>query len=639
LDIFVTLSLSGLVLGSIYAIGALGLVIGYKASRLLNFGHVAVATVSPYLFMEVFRPPLGLWGGLVVTVLFGAFLGTAIYWLVVRPLKDRAVMAVVATLGCLIVSVELVGVLWGTELRPIVAFLPQGTFFTFGGFAWGKDLAVLCLTVAVLGVGADLAFRRTPIGIRIEALAQDRFAAGTCGVDERRYTALSWGAGGALAAGSGVLVAPFLGLQPTVAVTIFVPTAAAALIAGLSSLRLALFGGLLVGVLESLATWISSTAGYSQAVGLAVIIGVLLVRGRSLGWRDRDGIHTSEGFVRTSRGLRPVVRRAPLVVGLGGLAFVSIELSGYWVFVATLAASWTLAVASVIFLRRVGQISLGQAAFMGVGAFAAAGLWEVWRVPFPVALAGAVALSGLVGVAFALPALRIRGLNLTLVTLAAGVFFSDRVFRWYWFSGGEQGGRSLGRPWSFGENVAFMWFAWGVVGCALLLAENVARGKTGRIFRTIQESEVACAAAGVSVSRYKTLAFGISAMLAGTGGVLMGSLQGHVGQDAFGFLGSMTVLIGGVIAGSASMWAAVVGGVLITATPELLKIVWKPEYSQLILGCLLLVGAARLPEGLFGLWVGVAKRVSVRSGSSLAGRAVSEGFKELELTTKEGSSA
>lgn len=631
MESFVILSLSGLFLGSIYAIGALGLVIGYKASRLLNFGHVAVATVSPYLFSEVFRPRLGLWGGLAASLLVGALMGTAIYWLVVRPLRDKVVMAVVASLGCLIVSVELVGVLWGTELRPILAFLPQGTLFTFGGFAWGKDLAVLCFIVIALGLGADLAFRRTRTGIRIEALAQDRFAAGTCGVDERRYTALSWGAGGALAAASGVLVAPFLGLQPTIAVAIFVPTAAAALIAGLSSPRLALLGGLLVGVLESLATWISTTAGYSQGVGLAVIIGVLLVRGRSLGWRDRDGVHTSEGFVRTSRRLPPMVRRAPLVLGFAGLGCVSMALSGYWVFVATLAASWTLAVSSVIFLRRVGQISLGQAAFMGVGAFAAAGLWEVVRVPFPIALAGAVLLSGVVGIGFGLPALRIRGLNLTLVTLAAGAFFSDRVFRWYWFSGGEQGGRSLGRPWPFAGDVAFMWFAWAVVGCALLLAENIVRGKTGRIFRTIQESEVACLAAGVSLSRYKALGFGISAMLAGTGGVLMGALQGRVGQDAFGFLGSMTVLIGGVIAGSASMWAAIVGGVLITATPEVLKIVWNPKYSQLILGCLLLVGAARLPQGLFGVWVGIANRefLRLRSDGSATGN-----VKEL---AKEGS--
>ncbi|MEW6474419.1 MAG: ABC transporter permease [Actinomycetota bacterium] len=630
METLLILGLSGLFLGSIYAIGAVGLVVGYKASRLLNFGHVAVATVSPYLFMNVFRPRMGLWAGVICTVLAGAALGAGLYWAVVRPLQKNLLMAVVASLASLIVSVELVGVVWGTQLQPIVSFLPQGTLFEVGGFSWGKDLAVLSLVVVALGIAVDLAFRLSPIGLRIDCLAQDAAAAAACGIDERLYGALSWGLGGALAATSGVLVAPFLGLKPTIAVELFVPTAAAALIGGLSSPWLALAGGLAIGVLESLATWISTTAGYSQGVGLIVILAVLALRGRSLGWRESDESRSSEGVLRSTRSLPAPVRMAPLALLLCGLVTVSVALSGYWVYVMTSAAASSLGVASVILLRRLGQVSLGQAAFMGVGAFGAAASWEELKVPYVVALFGGIALAGCIGVACGLPALRIRGLNLTVVTLAVGVFFSDRVFRWYWFSGGEQGGRSLGRPWLFESDLRFMWFSWAVAVGVIILIENLARGLRGRIFRTLQESEVACMAVGLNPRRYKIMGFALSAMVAATGGILFGSLQGRIGQENFGFLASMTMLIGGVIAGSGSLFASFVGGLLITASPEILKILWNPEYSQFVLGTFLLASSRMLPEGIFGLWASTAAAVARRTGElKTKGRAA--GLSDPEL--------
>jgi branched-chain amino acid transport system permease protein len=246
-----------------------------------------------------------------------------------------------------------------------------------------------------------------------------------------------------------------------------------------------------------------------------------------------------------------------------------------------------------------GQISLGHGAFMAIGGYTTAilmagneqfggpvsgGVQDVWTLP----VAGLVA--GLVGLAFGLPALRLSGLYLALATFAIAVAMPSTVKRFEEYTGGGEGIQLFGLPELSGSNAAvgadpnapatfellgltftqndwMYYLAWSIALVAFAGAWLILRGRTGRAFRAVRDSETAAVSSGVSLARYKTLAFGISAAYAGVAGGLFAIASAFVNPDTFPIALSIFLLVGIVVGGLGGLSGLVVGAIFVAFLP------------------------------------------------------------------------
>ena len=277
-----------------------------------------------------------------------------------------------------------------------------------------------------------------------------------------------------------------------------------------------------------------------------------------------------------------------------------------------------------------GQISLGHGAFMAIGGYTTAilisdqglklgshtfssDMKDVWTIP----LAGLVA--GIAGFLFGFPALRLTGLYLALATFAIAVAMPGLIKyeRFETFTGGGGGINLFGIPGLTGAingvtipvidrtitfNEWLYYLSWTVALIMFAIAWLLLRGKTGRSFRAIRDSELAAASSGVNLATYKTLAFGISAFYAGVAGSLLAIATTFVNPDTYPITLSIFLLVGVVVGGLGSLWPLVFGAIFIQFLP-----LWAQEVSKaqgapaVVYGVILILVMIILPGGAAGL--------------------------------------
>ena len=241
-----------------------------------------------------------------------------------------------------------------------------------------------------------------------------------------------------------------------------------------------------------------------------------------------------------------------------------------------------------------GQISIGHGAFMAVGGYTTAILTHNhgWN---DLATLPAAALVGFgVGVVVGLPALRFHGVYLALTTFAVALAVPQIAKNYPSFTGGTEG---LALP-----NHTGMWLyrtTWVVAGFVFVLAWVLLRGRTGRAFRSVRDSEIAAASSGVTLALYKTLAFGISAAFAAVAGSLYVLVNNFVNPDVFGLTLSLYILIGAVVGGLGSLWGVLVGAAFIQLLPIGLTDahVSSSQSVPVIFGAVVIAVMALLPLG------------------------------------------
>jgi branched-chain amino acid transport system permease protein len=295
-----------------------------------------------------------------------------------------------------------------------------------------------------------------------------------------------------------------------------------------------------------------------------------------------------------------------------------------------------------------GQISLGHGAFMAIGGYTTAilmagnkdfggplsgGMKDVWTLP----IAGLVA--GLVGLAFGIPALRLSGLYLALATFAIAVAMPSTVKRFEEFTGGGQGIQLFGKPeltgsisnvrifsWSLTPNDWMYYLAWSIALFAFAVAWLILRGRTGRAFRAVRDSETAAVSSGVSLARYKTLAFGISAAFAGVAGGLFAIASAFVNPDAFPVALSIFLLVGIVVGGLGGLSGLVFGAIFVAFLPlwaqgqdlgsllphRIIVETQRPGGPAIVYGVVLILLMFVLPNGVGGLFRRIGQLLSGR---------------------------
>jgi branched-subunit amino acid ABC-type transport system permease component len=272
----------GLVNGGTYALLAIGIVLIYRVSGVLNFAHGAVAmfsTFCAYQVSERWGEPA--WLGLLTAVAVGMGLGYVIERFTIRPLADRtALVRTTVTIGWLLVLQEMAGIIWGKNAyHQAVKVVPLDRLFTAPGGATVATDQFLTVVVA-LGLAAGMAaiLRATSFGAQMRAVADDRTAARLWGIDVNRVTSASWVIASGMAAVAGVLLTPRLNFDQVSLTLLVIEGLVAAVIGGLSSLPLAVVGAFVLGIAEEWPrAFVTTNPGIEKFVAVIVVIVVLLV--------------------------------------------------------------------------------------------------------------------------------------------------------------------------------------------------------------------------------------------------------------------------------------------------------------------------------------------------------------------------
>ncbi|HWW52568.1 MAG TPA: branched-chain amino acid ABC transporter permease [Acidimicrobiales bacterium] len=267
----------GLVLGGTYALAAIGLVLIYRVSGVLNFAHGAVAMFSTFIAYQISV----LWGwpapfGLLAAIVAGALIGLAIEVLTMRPLAGRPpLVKVVVTIGWLLILQTAAGRIWGDTAyhRPVKLVSSNGFKLPLFHVIVGYDQLVTLVVAIALAAGTAAVLRFTVLGVSMRAVADDPASARLWGINVNRVTAASWMAGSAMAAIAGVLITPRINFTTFSLTLIVLDAFAAALIGRLASLPIAVAGAMALGLAQSYPTAFTSNSGVSELVtfGLAML--------------------------------------------------------------------------------------------------------------------------------------------------------------------------------------------------------------------------------------------------------------------------------------------------------------------------------------------------------------------------------
>jgi branched-chain amino acid transport system permease protein len=221
-----------------------------------------------------------------------------------------------------------------------------------------------------------------------------------------------------------------------------------------------------------------------------------------------------------------------------------------------------------------GLVSLGHAAFLGIGAYTHVYLMHDLGLPWVVSVAVACVVTGAVGVVVGLPALRMTGVYLTIATLAFALIIQEVFARWDRVTGGLKG-KPVDKPVLFGvsfaSDLAFYFLCLAVLIGGLWLTANLLRAPTGRAWVAIRDSEIAAQSMGVNLAVYKTMAFAYSAALMGLAGALFAHKIGFLAPDIFSVLLSIQLLLMVVVGGLGSLHGAMYGAVFVAILPVLIS--------------------------------------------------------------------
>jgi ABC-type branched-subunit amino acid transport system ATPase component/branched-subunit amino acid ABC-type transport system permease component len=596
---------SGLVSGAVYGLTAVGLVLTFRTSGIFNFAHGAIASVAAYAFytLHVEHDVPWLAAALLIVLILAPALGLLFERLGRAVAGKSLALQVAATVGCALAIQAIILLVYGTEqTRTVAVFLADGQIDLFGTpVQWADIVTFGIAAVATLLLVALL--RRTRTGLAMRAVVSDPALLDLCGTEPTRVRRTAWMVGIACAAGSGILFASLLPLDPVLLTLLVVQAFGAAAIGGFRNLPLSFVGGLAIGVLASLSTkWFTSgiLAGIPPAVPFIVLFAVLLVF-------PRRKLAESSRLIPLEAG----AWRAPLPVQAAGAVALLIFLALVPSFAGLRLADWTTAVGTIalflslgLLVRLSGQVSLCHVSFAAVGACGLGYLTTHAGVPWVPAflLAGLIAVP--IGALLAVPAIRLTGLYLALATFGFGVALSYVLYTQDFMFGSTGAGITVPRPDALDSDKAYYYLALGLTALGAVSVVALDRSRLGRLLRGLAESPKALATSGVSIEVTRLLVFCVSAFMAALAGALIAAGQQTVVSDQYAPLLSLTYLTLVVIAPGRAPWYAVVAAGALILVPSYLEGDDTATWLQLLFGAAAVLYAIvpaerrRLPAGV-----------------------------------------
>ena len=629
--------LNGAVVGSLYGLIGIGLILIYRASRIINFAQAQLGAIaaSAALMLLTFHN----WPYLAViplVILGGAAVGGIVEVSFVRRFSKspRLILTVVTVgIGLILQAFEFFTkkAIVGDQFLQSVAAQYRTPFSQWwstqiGTLTFTGDHIVTVLVVAGLAVALALFFRLSDLGIAVRASSENADRASLLGIPVKRVSTVVWVIAAVLSSIGVFLRGPLVGIPITgfVGPTLLLYGLAAAVIARMRSMPIVIAAGIGIGMVEQSVVFTRSAPGLVSPVLLVMIVVALVVqRGRLARAMDAGG-----GSWQSAAQLRPIpaelrdlpaVRRAKGLVGAGIGALVVlfpwIVGAGRTDTASRIVIFAIVAVSLVVLTGWTGQISLGQWGISALGAAVAGGLaanhnWDFFLTVGVAGMAGA-AVAVLVG----LPALRIQGLFLAVTTLAFAFTMSDFVLRRQWFGWLLPSQRAFANrpdlygvfdlteptelgPVTIAADAKFYYLCVVFLAISLYLAHSLRRYRSGRVLIGVRDNPRLLQAFGVNLARTRLTAFAISGFLAAIGGALFAYQFGQIEPEAFLPQQSIAIFLMTVIGGATSLAGAVLGVVYVLGIP-LLPVLRDVQFVELLtsgIGVLLILMV--LPGGL-----------------------------------------
>jgi ABC-type branched-subunit amino acid transport system ATPase component/ABC-type branched-subunit amino acid transport system permease subunit len=607
--------LNGVVTGMTYGVLAVGLVLVYRSARVINFAHGEMGAFGAGLLaLLVINWDVPFFLALGIVLVVGGVLGAVVELVVVRRLfRAPRVILFVATLG----AAQLLFLLQFLLPR-LDRFARYPTPFTWrwevGSVVLRSEHLLVLVAAPAMTLALAVFLGRTRWGVAVRAAAANPDAARLSTINIKLMSTLVWTVAGLLATVTAVLVAPLRGASAadTVALgpSLMLRALAAALIGRMTSMPIALGAGVALGTVEALVFFNHpAQPGLIDALLFVVVLVAVLVVARG-SQDDRAGSWSFAPRTRPVperlRDLWAVRNAGRIGVGFGLLVALLLPFlvdvpSRHFLFARMLLVA-IVALSLTVLTGWSGQLSLGQFAFVGVGAMTTVALTRN-GASFELAVVLAVVVTVGAALLVGAPALRVRGLLLAVTTLAFAVMSSTWLLRRNVFTDGASVVR-MRRP-RWGDTLtlvptrSYYYLCLVALVAAVVVAVRIRRSGLGRSMIAVRDNPEGAAALTVSPVRIKLIAFGVAGGLAGLAGALMAGLLQTFGTDAFSPDESLRVVAVAVIGGLASVAGAVLGAVFVLGLPALFGDV--PEVRLLTSGAGLLILLLYFPGGLVEL--------------------------------------
>lgn len=656
--------LSGAIVGCMHALVAIGLILVYRSNRIINFAQASLgATPAILALLLMQRRSYPYLYAVVIVVLGSLLLGAAIEFVFVRRFNKAprliltlATIGIAQFLGFFELALKLLirgdAATDGSRSRFRTPF--SGMRSTIGDVLFTGDHVVTVMAVLVLATGLAAFFRFTNVGMAVRASAENAERAALMGIPVRRVRTIVWVIA-ALLSGVGVFQRSVLiGALPAglAGATTLLYGLAPAVIARMQNIPVAIAAGLGIGIVDIGAFYVTRNATLSGALILPIVVFALLSQRRKLSRSEDAGVETW----RQVKEFRPIpeellgvrqvqiaqwVVRAAAVGVLAGLPFLTGQ--GRTDLASVLIVYAIAGVSLVVLTGWAGQISLGQFAFVGVGAAVAGGLVANHHIDFVTAVVAAGLVGAVFAVAIGIPAVRLPGLFLAVTTLAFAAntqyfFLQPQYFGWLLPKPGE----FVERPMLWGRidlsgDLAFYYTCVVVFVLAVAAARSVRAHRSGRIMMAVRDNARASQSYGINTTKTRLAAFALSGFLAAVSGALFAHVQGVVDPNQFSPAQSLQIFAMAVIGGLSSVFGAFAGALYVLGFQYFL-----PDYSLLASGLGMLFLLLFFPGGLselgFSLRDAFLRRVAISKGihvpsllaDSLEGGAVVDGRAEEE---------
>jgi ABC-type branched-subunit amino acid transport system permease subunit len=575
----------GLVVGMANALLAMGLVLIYMSNRVINLAHGEFGAFAVAMMLTLTRRAhLNYFVALLATLAATGVLAAMIERGILRRLfKSPRLIVLIATIGVgqLIIVLRLIlpkptGGDGKDVLAGLANIFPVPFHFEpveFGRVVLGPAHVLALIVGPILALAVYLFLRYSAYGIALRAAAQNMQRARLLGIPVLRVSTMAWVIAGVLSGVGGILLAPIIGYSPaeSVGLPLLMRGLAAAMAARMESVGLAFGYGLALGALDQLVFFWTGRSGLTDLVLLGVILATLLTR-RLASSRTTASEESSWEVAEPVRTLPIEVRRHPawrmltlLGVGVGAAVVIVLPFplpDSTTFFLATVLLFSVVSVSVTVLTGWAGQMSLGQWALAGVGGVFGAKLVVGLGIPYWTAFVVATCAGALGALLIGLPALRLEGTALAVVTLGFGVAAASWLFEQSWF----QGTGFFERP-AFMTTTVYYFVALAMMLIAIAGARAFQRTRVGRNMIAVRDNASQAAALGVGVVQTKLTAFVFAGAMAAGAGFLWSTGIGLADSTVFGPVRSLSIVAIVVIGGLGSVSGAILASFYFLAFP------------------------------------------------------------------------
>lgn len=611
--------ISGLANGALYAFVGLGFSLISRSTGIINFAQGDFAMLGAVLAGSMVSVDIPLILAVPISVLVCGLVGGGLHILAIQR-AERANMAqlIIMTIGFAILIQGAVTWGWGSDPISVPAFTGSDPINLFGVTILPQQLWLVG-TLGLVSILMWLFFHRTVLGLALRAGASNPMGAAFVGINHRRLGAYSFVAGGLLGGLGGAVWAPIAFAQVDIGIALGLKGFTAAALGGFGTTFGPIAGGLIFGLVESLAAGLISSA-YTDAISFGLLLVVLLVRPQGLLGKIKSGVDDHQEEVLSAGLLRTRFTRNDIIkfaLAIAVLLALSMTLTAAWKTTALFAGILAIVVIGMVILTGFGgQISLGQGTFMMVGAYASGYLTLKQGWPPVAAIAFGMVFASILALLIGRFIFRLRGYYLAMASLSLLMIFQTLARELHSITGGPNGLPGIAPFNIFGaqfftdDEVYYVIFVATVL--CLMAALSITRSRVGRALLAVRSDELAARSCGANVVWLKMGAFVFAAACASLAGSLYVHYLGIANPLPFNFKSSIEHIVALTIGGFLALYGSYFGAAVVVALPSIITAIFGDADTQSGAGVKLLLFGLLLVAVIIMQSNGSARRVSDR---------------------------